>query len=101
MPSTLTPHDSGLLDVGDGQSVHWEVCGNPAGAAVDHQGRRPGSGATPWWTQFFGPARYRVVLFDQRGCGRSLPHASEPGIDLSVTTDHSTSSLTCSGCSTA
>jgi proline iminopeptidase len=86
VPSTLTPHDSGLLDVGDGQSVHWEVCGNPAGkpALVVHGG--PGSGATPWWTQFFDPARYRVVLFDQRGCGRSLPHASEPGIDLSVNT---------------
>ena len=86
VPPTLTPYDSGLLDVGDGQSVHWEVCGNPAGkpALVVHGG--PGSGATAWWTQFFDPARYRVVLFDQRGCGRSTPHASEPDVDLSVNT---------------
>ena len=86
MPTSLTPYDSGLLDAGDGQSVHWEVCGNPGGkpALVVHGG--PGSGATPWWTQFFDPARYRVVLFDQRGCGRSTPHASDPDADLTVNT---------------
>src|SRR5699024_9955166 len=37
----------------------------------------PGSGATPSWRRFFDPARYRVVLFDQRGCGRSTPHAGD------------------------
>lgn len=54
---------------------YWEVYGNPDGkpAAVLHGG--PGSGATPWWRQFFDPSRYRVVMFDQRGCGRSTPSA--------------------------
>ena len=86
MPLTPNPYDSGQLDVGDSQSVHWEVCGNPAGkpALAVHGG--PGSGASAWWTQFFDLDRYLVVLFDQRGCGRSTPHASEPGIDLSVNT---------------
>ncbi|MDH2412864.1 prolyl aminopeptidase [Nocardioides sp. CER19] len=71
------PHDAGLLDTGDGHHVYWEVCGNPQGkpAAVLHGG--PGSGATPWWRGFFDPERYRVVLLDQRGCGRSRPNACD------------------------
>jgi proline iminopeptidase len=49
----------------------------------------PGSGAQPWWRTYFDPDRYCVTLFDQRGCGRSRPLASEPGIDLStITTQH-------------
>ncbi|MGX9901985.1 prolyl aminopeptidase [Arthrobacter sp. SA17] len=80
------PFDHGLLDVGDGNCVYWEVCGNPAGkpAIVLHGG--PGSGCTPGWRQFFDPAAYKVVLFDQRGCGRSTPNAGEYGVDLSVNT---------------
>ena len=46
----------------------------------------PGGGCAPDVRRLFDPARYRVVLFDQRGCGRSLPHASEPGADLSSNT---------------
>jgi proline iminopeptidase len=46
----------------------------------------PGSGALPWWRTYFDPGRYSVTLFDQRGCGRSRPLASEPGIDLSAIT---------------
>jgi proline iminopeptidase len=82
----IEPHDSGLLDVGDGQLVYWETCGNPDGrpALVLHGG--PGSGCTPWQRRLFDPDRYRVVLFDQRGCGRSSPHAGEPDVDLSVNT---------------
>lgn len=79
----------GMVDVGDGHSVHWEVWGNPSGkpAVMLHGG--PGSGCGPFWRQFFDPNRYRVVMFDQRGCGRSTPHASEPGADLSTnTTQH-------------
>jgi len=78
-----------MLDVGDGNQLYWEVCGNPAGkpAVVLHGG--PGSGCTPHWRRYFNPAVYRVVLFDQRGCGRSSPHASDPAIDLSSnTTEH-------------
>ncbi len=83
------PFDHGLLDVGDENLVHWEACGNPDGkpAIVLHGG--PGSGCSSWFTRYFDPARYRIVLFDQRGCGRSTPHASDPATDMSVnTTDH-------------
>lgn len=85
----IEPYDQGMLDVGDGNLVHWEVCGNPAGkpALVVHGG--PGSGCTPRARQNFDPAHYRVVLFDQRNCGRSTPHASDPAVDLRHnTTDH-------------
>ncbi|MET4924019.1 prolyl aminopeptidase [Streptomyces sp. PSRA5] len=85
----IEPYDHGMLDVGDGDLVHWEVCGNPAGkpALVVHGG--PGSGCTPRARQYFDPARYRVVLFDQRNCGRSTPHASDPAVGLRRnTTDH-------------
>jgi len=82
----IEPHVRGLLDVGDGQSLYWEVCGNPAGkpALVLHGG--PGSGCSPSMRTLFDPRRYRIVLFDQRGAGRSLPHASEPGVDLALNT---------------
>jgi proline iminopeptidase len=83
------PYDQGMLDVGDGHRIFWETCGNPEGkpALVLHGG--PGSGCTPAWRRYFDPYVYRVVLFDQRGCGRSTPHASAPLIDLSAnTTDH-------------
>ncbi|WP_049557833.1 prolyl aminopeptidase [Nonomuraea sp. SBT364] len=83
------PYDQGMLAVGDGNLVHWEVSGNPAGkpAVVVHGG--PGSGAGPGWRRFFDPEAYRLILFDQRGCGRSTPDAADPDTDLSVnTTDH-------------
>ncbi len=85
----VEPYDKGLLDVGDGNAVYWETCGNPAGkpAVVLHGG--PGQGCTPGMRRMFDPARYRAVLFDQRGCGRSTPHASDPATDLRYnTTDH-------------
>jgi proline iminopeptidase len=84
----IEPYDQGLLDVGDGNSVYWEVCGNPRGkvAVVLHGG--PGSGCTPGWRRFFNPDAYRIVLFDQRGCGRSIPHASDPTTDLTSNTTH-------------
>jgi proline iminopeptidase len=82
----IEPHATGSLDVGDGHSIGWEIAGDPAGrpALVLHGG--PGSGCQPWHRELFDPARYRIVLFDQRGCGRSVPHASEPGADLSTNT---------------
>ncbi|MCX4724246.1 prolyl aminopeptidase [Streptomyces sp. NBC_01306] len=78
----IEPYDKGMLDVGDANLVYWEVCGNPAGkpALVVHGG--PGSGCGPQARQFFDPDRYRIVLFDQRGCGRSTPHASDPATDM-------------------
>jgi proline iminopeptidase len=82
----IEPYDQGLLDVGDGNLVYWEVCGNPEGkpALVVHGG--PGSGCGAGNRRFFDPERYRLVLFDQRGCGRSTPHASEPATEMTVNT---------------
>jgi proline iminopeptidase len=82
----IEPFRTGTLDVGDGHRVYWETCGDPAGkpAVVLHGG--PGSGCGMWQRRLFDPAVYRVVLFDQRGCGRSTPHASEPDADLSANT---------------
>lgn len=71
----VEPGDSGLLDVGDGHRVYWETCGNPAGKPALFLHGGPGGGCTPNSRRFFDPARYRIVLFDQRGCGRSRPHA--------------------------
>ncbi|SDM03483.1 prolyl aminopeptidase [Streptomyces wuyuanensis] len=85
----IEPYEQGVLDTGDGHHVYWEVCGNPDGkpALVVHGG--PGSGCGPGSRRRFDPDRYRVVLFDQRGCGRSTPHASDPGADLTAnTTEH-------------
>lgn len=83
------PYETGMLEVGDGNRMYWEACGNPAGkpAVMFHGG--PGSGCSPYWRRYFNPAVYRVVLFDQRGCGRSTPHASDPAVDLATnTTQH-------------
>jgi proline iminopeptidase len=82
------PYDSGMLEVGDSNRVYWEVCGNAAGkpAVVLHGG--PGSGCTAWLRRLFDPDAYRIVLFDQRNCGRSTPHASDPDIDLGANTTH-------------
>jgi proline iminopeptidase len=82
----IEPYETGLLDVGYGQHLYWETCGNPDGqpALVLHGG--PGSGCTVGARRMFDPAAFRVVLFDQRQCGRSTPHASDPAIDLSLNT---------------
>ncbi|CAM5304744.1 proline iminopeptidase [Streptomyces spiroverticillatus] len=78
----LDPYDQGLLDVGDGNRIHWEVSGNPDGkpALVVHGG--PGSGSSPRNRKHFDPDRYRLILFDQRGCGRSTPHVADPATSL-------------------
>ena len=78
-----------MLDVGDGNAVYWETRGNPRGkpGLVVHGG--PGSSCEGSTGRSFDPDRYRIVLFDQRGCGRSVPHASDPATDMSVnTTEH-------------
>jgi len=82
----IEPFDHGMLEVGDGNRVYWEACGNPRGkpAVVIHGG--PGSGCTPWHRRLFNPAAYRIVLFDQRNCGRSTPHASATDTDLASNT---------------
>lgn len=82
----IEPYDQGMLPVGDGNSLYWEVSGNPAGraAVVLHGG--PGSGCTPGLRRYFDPAAYRIVLFDQRGCGRSTPSAADPTTSLAANT---------------
>jgi proline iminopeptidase len=85
----IDPHERGMLDVGDGQRIYFEVCGSPRGkpAVALHGG--PGSGCSGGVRRFFDPDRYRIVLFDQRGCGRSTPHASDLATELSTnTTEH-------------
>jgi proline iminopeptidase len=82
----IEPYVSGLLDVGDGQQIYWEECGNPDGKPAVFLHGGPGGGLTPDVRRLFDPARYRVVLLDQRGCGQSRPHASAPDADLSVNT---------------
>ncbi|MEV0972815.1 prolyl aminopeptidase [Microtetraspora glauca] len=78
----IEPHDSGLLDVGDGNQVYWEVCGNPRGKPVVMVHGGPGGGCTAEHRRQFDPEAYRIVLFDQRNCGRSRPHASDPAVSL-------------------
>ncbi|MEU7000964.1 prolyl aminopeptidase [Nonomuraea sp. NPDC046570] len=84
----VEPYDRGMLDTGDGNLVYWEVGGNPEGkpAVVVHGG--PGSGCSQRNRRYFDPERYKVILFDQRGCGRSTPHAGDPATDMSLNTTH-------------
>ena len=82
----VDPHAHGMLPVGDGHEIYWEVCGNPAGKPVVFLHGGPGGGCGPDQRRFFDPEKYRIVLFDQRGCGRSTPHASAPDADLSTNT---------------
>jgi proline iminopeptidase len=72
----IEPFDTGYLAVGDGHEVYYEQSGNPDGRPVLFVHGGPGGGTEPFQRQFFDPAAYRIVLFDQRGSGRSRPHAS-------------------------
>ncbi len=72
----IDPFDQRMLDVGDGHKVYVEQCGQPDGIPVVVLHGGPGGGCSPAMRRYFDPAVYRVVLFDQRGCGRSRPHAS-------------------------
>jgi proline iminopeptidase len=78
----IEPYETGELFVGDGQRLYWEQSGNPEGKPVVFLHGGPGAGTSPWQRRLFDPERYRIVLFDQRGCGRSTPHASAPDADL-------------------
>ncbi len=80
----IEPYDHGWLAVGDGHEVYYEQSGAPDGKPCLFVHGGPGGGAGPDARRFFDPARYRIVLFDQRGCGRSRPHAS---LDANTTWD--------------
>ncbi len=78
-PATLyppmEPYRTHMFDVGDGHRVYVEECGNPAGLPVVVVHGGPGGGCSPSMRRFFDPNAWRIILFDQRGCGRSSPHA--------------------------
>jgi proline iminopeptidase len=72
----IEPYDQGMLAVSPMHTIYYEQCGNSAGQPVVFLHGGPGGGVTPDYRRFFDPAHYRIVLFDQRGSGRSTPHAS-------------------------
>ncbi len=84
----LEPYASGMLEVGQGHRVYWETCGDPDGTPVLVLHGGPGSGCTAAHRRYFEPSAYRIVLFDQRGAGRSTPRV-DATTDLSTnTTEH-------------
>ncbi|QXQ07192.1 prolyl aminopeptidase [Sphingosinicellaceae bacterium] len=78
----IEPYETGMLDVGDGHLVYFERSGTPGAKPAVFLHGGPGGGVSPKHRQLFDPARYDVLLFDQRGCGRSTPHA---GLDANTT----------------
>ena len=71
----IEPYAQGLLDLDGVHRMYWEQCGNPNGTPVLFMHGGPGAGASPAHRRFFDPAFYRIVVFDQRGSGRSIPYA--------------------------
>ncbi|MEV7023404.1 prolyl aminopeptidase [Kitasatospora sp. NPDC093558] len=83
------PYDSGFLDTGDGNRIYYEQLGNPKGKPALNIHGGPGSGAMRRPARSWDPETYRLIRFDQRNCGRSTPHASDPAADMSLnTTQH-------------
>jgi len=82
------PYDSGMLDAGEGQQVYWECHGNPNGRPAIYFHGGPGSGFSRRTGRMFDFDAYRVVMFDQRGCGRSRPLANAADADLTANTTH-------------
>ena len=78
----IEPYQSGTLDVGDGHSLYWERCGTPGAKPAVFLHGGPGAGCSPAHRRLFDPAAYDILLFDQRGCGRSTPHA---GLEANTT----------------
>ena len=72
----ISAHHTGHLKVGSGHEIYYEVSGNPKGKPVVFVHGGPGGGTEPKHRQFFNPEKYRIILFDQRGCGKSRPWAS-------------------------
>lgn len=91
----IDPFESGLLHVGDAQQIYWECSGNPDGLPALYLHGGPGSGCTARNRCYFDPALYKIVLTDQRGCGRSRPLV-EKMADLEInTTAHIIQDLEC------
>jgi proline iminopeptidase len=71
----ITPYETGMLDVGDGHRLYWELSGNPEGKPVVFLHGGPGGGSSPEHRRQFNPDKYKILVFDQRGCGKSTPYA--------------------------
>lgn len=69
----IEPYETGFLDVPGGHTLYWEESGNPQGQPILFVHGGPGGGTSPFQRSFFNPEVYRIILFDQRGCGKSLP----------------------------
>ena len=69
----ISPYASGMLAVDGRHTIYWEQSGNPDGVPVLFLHGGPGAGSAPVHRRFFDPQFYRIVVFDQRGCGRSMP----------------------------
>ena len=69
----IEPYKAGVLDLDGLHQMFWEECGNPLGTPVVFLHGGPGAGSAPAHRRFFDPARYRIVVYDQRGAGRSRP----------------------------
>jgi proline iminopeptidase len=78
------PYETGHLDVGDGHRLYWELSGNPDGKPVVFLHGGPGGGSSPEHRRQFNPDKYKILVFDQRGCGKSTPYAS---LDANTTWD--------------
>ena len=76
------PHATGMLEVGDGHSLYWELSGNPDGKPAVFLHGGPGGGSGPKHRRQFNPDKYKILVFDQRGAGKSTPHA---GLDANTT----------------
>ncbi len=72
----ITPYSSGYLSVDDPHEIYWEQCGNPDGVPIVFLHGGPGAGCSDILRRFFDPDSFRIILFDQRGAGRSSPFAS-------------------------
>jgi proline iminopeptidase len=73
---TTEPYREGRLNVGNGHEIYFEECGEPGGNPVIIVHGGPGGGSNPTMRRFHDPKHYRIILFDQRGCGKSIPNAS-------------------------
>ena len=82
----IQPYATGTLKVDGRHELYFEQCGNPEGKPVVLLHDGPGGGCSDKMRRFHDSAKYRIVLFDQRGSGRSRPHASDPGFDLTSNT---------------
>src|SRR5437870_8403456 len=72
----IEPYETGMLDVGEGHRLYWELSGNPTGKPVVFLHGGPGGGSSPDHRRQFNPDKYKILVFDQRGCGKSTPYAS-------------------------